>query len=208
METHLQSDGLLVHARPKWFELVQYAFIMVIASFMLTGLMLLGVSKVVPEFFDEPRPWLLIACMTIIFALGMAHYTYVNNRRRVYKLFRGRLEIGHRGQLTIALADIEKIRVGAPLTRFAQATAKANTALGVLSARNKAAADTLEAGFANVVVIDRAHDHTVIHVGTIANGHRLLEALFATVPEVFVESNYSDEERARLKGFRELSYAK
>ena len=200
-----KNEGLLVHAHPKATERLYLLLVLIPVSFVLTGVLIVGGKKVLPSYFEEPRPLVVLASICCMIVVGLLWNERVNNLRRNYRLFGDRIEIG---PLAILFSEIEKIRVGAPLTTFAKGALKVNQPLALLSVDNANAAEFLKNGFANVVVIDTAAKHTLIHVGTVKNGHELLRAFVAKVPEALAKAEYSDEELKRLKSFKKLSYLK
>jgi hypothetical protein len=129
--------------------------------------------------------------------------SYRANRTRFYRLFDDRLEIGRHGEVSIALAAVRRVRVGAPIPAAVQTVRRANAFIGKIKSANANAARMLGRQYAFTVVLDLSeHERRVINLSTVDRGQELLDQLLKRL-EAKVESppSYSDEELAAFGRF-------
>lgn len=187
-------------ARPRRAEWVQAAFVYPLAAVVVTAMGSMGIDAIFPSFLTEDHAvnrWRMAAIFVPMVVL-LVVATYRANRLRYYRLFDDRLEIGRSGEECVRLADVQRMRVGAPSPGWVRTVARANAAIGKVKRANANAAQALARQFARTVVLDLGpRQRRVINLATVDRGEELLAALTHRLGDrVEVPPTYSEEELA------------
>lgn len=199
----------LATAQPSWREFLLGVLLIFPLAALLISLfgtqaldfvfpsLLVDVAVATPEDFAANRLRMLIV-FVISWLAVVGWSTWVNRKHRVYAVYEDRLTVGSPVRITLPFEELTRIRVGAPMTKLVARVAQANDLLGVVSAKNRGAADHLRHGLANTVVLDTAEQSLVIHLGTVEGAGEVFQALVEQNPGKLLPAMYTE---AELAGF-------
>ena len=198
------TDLPIVRAHPSRAELLQSILILPVGTLFFGGWLIGGIDYLFPNFLTESdfatnRLRMGLVASAVFFML--LAYLVSTYRRRSFAVHADRIELGQPPWAVVALHDITRIRVGAPMPGALRAIAGVNRIAGVVSSKNRGAANRLDNAYANTVVIDTDHQSMVFHVGTVHGGAEVLQALVQRAPGTLGEPDYTDEERRRFGRF-------
>ncbi|MEZ4438564.1 MAG: hypothetical protein R3B72_05720 [Polyangiaceae bacterium] len=195
-----ETSDAICTAKPRLAELLQTLLIYPVAGVMVTAFAAFGLDALFPDFLTDDHAanrWRMGAIFATVVVLLFV-VTYRANRTRFYRLFEDRLVIGRGGEETIALADVQRVRVGAPAPSLVKKVQRANEVIGKVKTANANAAQLLTWQYARTVVLDLGErERRVINLSTVDRGEEMLQHLLTRLAEK-VESppSYTPEELA------------
>ena len=199
------DEGPICIAKPSRAEWVRAAIVYFFAALLLSLFLSQGVDAVFVDFLTDDHAanrWRM-AAIFVPSLLLLVVVTYRANRSRFYRLFADRLEIGRGRQEVVRLADVRRMRVGAPAPGWVKNVERTNAALGKVSARNARAAQHVHRQFARTVVLDvGSRERQVINLATVEHGDKLLAELARLLGDKLESPpSYTDDELAAFGRF-------
>ena len=194
----------LATARPSLGEGIRSVLLYALVGVVLTSFVGLGIDRLMPDFLTDDFAANRIKLGAIYVAIvgGLLGWTIRTNRRyRHFAVYRDRFEVGRPARVTVPLHRIDRIRLAAPPPALARRTAKLNEGLGMVSPKNARAAQGLRAAYANTVVLDVGPRSLVFHLGTVAGGAGIYEALATQRPQALAPPQYTQDELRRFGRF-------